>query len=229
TALYAACNGTNSGGSSKNIALTLNASGGTTNFDISGDSWNVNNVGVGTFASLVSTTTLTLGVPLTVPNGGTGYAVSPARTSAGMVTALNPTGYTSSVPQPTAMAGLGATGATITPSTSGTVLFMISGTVANGTGNDGTILQIKYGTGGAPTNGWNPFGIGTFAGCIAEQKVMTSGVGGVTSISFMPFTCIAYVTGLAVGVAVLYDIDIQPQGTGSMSTISGVSVVATEF
>ena len=213
-AISAVSTGVNTGTSSKNIALQLGAANGTLNYDIYGDFWNVDNTG-----------TLTLGTPLTVHNGGTGYAVSPARF--GALITPDPTGYTRTAPQHAAMMGLGST-ATITPATSGNVTFVITGTVVNSTGNQGTTVQMRYGTGTAPANGVTDAGAGTAVGSAEFAESVTSGAGGVTTISYMPFSVTAYVTGLAISTAVWFDVSLTPTANASMSSITSVYVMAIE-
>lgn len=65
--LFVTDNGANTGTNSNNVALFISATGGTFNNDIGGPNWGISDAG-----------RLTLGIPLTVPNGGTGLASATA-------------------------------------------------------------------------------------------------------------------------------------------------------
>ena len=123
-----------------------------------------------------------------------------------------PTGTTS-----TAGVMMGLTGA-ITPAHSGNVLLIVSGTLTNGTTSDGASLQIRYGTGTAPTNGAALTGTAV-GNNIADNNPVTNKI---------PFSVQAVVTGLTVGTAYWVDVGLAAI-TGGTASIATVSVSALEL
>ena len=112
---------------------------------------------------------------------------------------------------------MGLAGA-ITPAHSGNVLLIVSGTLTNGTTSDGASLQIRYGTGAAPTNGAALTGT-TVGNNIADNNPVTSKI---------PFSVQAVVTGLTVGTAYWVDVGLAAV-TGGTASIATVSVSALEL
>src|SRR6266849_2311806 len=102
---------------------------------------------------------------------------------------------------------MGLAGA-ITPAHSGNVLLIV-----NGTTSDGASLQIRYGTGAAPTNGAALTGT-TVGNNIADNNPVTNKI---------PFSVQAVVSGLAVGTAYWVDVGLAAVtgGTASLATVLG--------
>src|SRR6266851_3706818 len=145
-----------------------------------------------------------------------GAAAGPARAS---TTVYGP--HASNATQTNVAAPAGTTSTTglmmglagaITPAHSGNVLLIVSGTLTNGTTSDGASLQIRYGTGTAPT--------GTAVGNnIADNNPVTSKI---------PFSVQAVVTGLTVGTAYWVDVGLAAV-TGGTASLATVSVSALEL
>jgi len=112
---------------------------------------------------------------------------------------------------------MGLAGA-ITPAHSGNVLLIVSGTLTNGTTSDGASLQIRYGTGAAPTNGAALTGTAV-GNNIADNNPVTNKI---------PFSVQAVVTGLTVGTAYWVDVGLAAI-TGGTASIATVSVSALEL
>lgn len=126
------------------------------------------------------------------------------------VTPSNPTGTTSSVG---VMMGLGLTPAVITPSKSGNVLIVASGTAANSSGGtDTTSMQIRYGTGTAPSNGAALTGT-----AVGNKPVYQPATAGANS----GFQCNGVITGLTPGTQYWIDLscNITGGGTGTLQLI----------
>lgn len=114
------------------------------------------------------------------------------------------------------MAGLAGA---ITPATSGRIMITISGDMDNSTSNDGVQVQIRYGTGGAPSSGGNLTGT-TVGGAV--NMVSNS------SSNRIPFTCNAVVTGLTVGTAYWIDLGLAAI-TGGTARIRDISISVIEL
>lgn len=125
---------------------------------------------------------------------------------------LNPAAVSSSVGL---MAGLGPLGATITPSGTGRVLFVVSGYYTKSGGNGQ--LRLRYGTGAAPANGAAI--VGTVVGTLQTM---------ITTQSEVDFSIQAVVTGLTLSTAYWWDIDLLTSNASS-SQASTVSVTAVEM
>lgn len=139
-----------------------------------------------------------------VDRAGGGVTVSPA----------DPTGTTSAT---AVMMGLGST-ATITPARKTVVVFTVMGQMANNTLNDGATVQLRYGTGTAPTNGAAVTG--------------TQGGNSQTSTALVAnersgFCIIARVTGLTLGTAYWFDVAVN-RVTGGTATVTGCTLTAYE-
>lgn len=117
---------------------------------------------------------------------------------------------------------MGLAGA-ITPARSGKVVMMISGTIDNDTLGDGAQVQIRYGTGTAPTNGAAL--TGTTAGGLVKQinaslALLTPGAG--------PFALTAIVIGLTVSTAYWVDISLA-RITGGTARVRDISISLVEL
>jgi len=127
--------------------------------------------------------------------------------------------------------GVGTTGAvmglggSITPLYTGTVLFMISGDITNGTGADGAKVQIYYGTGSASGNGTACASAGTTRNAVGQAVQQTPVVAAATKI---PFHVHAIVTGLTVGTAYWFDACLTAI-TGGTASIGDVTASAAEL
>lgn len=149
--------------------------------------------------------------PITVGLGGTGVAVrgatfqsSPANQSTASATAV--------------MAGLG--GATITPKTSGVIVVSISGVTFNTVNGWNNQIQIRYGTGAAPTNGAAV--TGTAAGALQTHasNVLNAQTG---------FCLHAVITGLTIGVTYWIDVSLASSFGGGTASVAGNSITAFEL
>jgi len=125
----------------------------------------------------------------------------------------DPTGTTS-----TTGVMMGLAGAITTRS--GRVVVIISGTIKNNTANDGAAVQIRYGTGSAPTNAAAL--TGTAVGAL--QRHVDAGV----TNEEVPFSVSAVVTGLTGGTAYWLDVSLAAI-TGGTATITGVNVTAFDI
>lgn len=116
------------------------------------------------------------------------------------------------------MMGLGAAAApcTITPTSTGRVVFTITGDLVNSTTATTITIQMAQSTGTAPAN--NGAAAGTV---ISKAKV----VDGLTTILTSPFSLTGVATGLATGTAVWYDLQLQTSGanTGQPTNVDCVA------
>lgn len=135
-------------------------------------------------------------------------------------------------PDPTAPASTaayamqGLAGA-ITPTNTGTLLIVISGTVISPSGVTaglGIAHQLSYGTGAAPVNGASPTGtqVGTVQSYTNPAAVTAADVN-------IPFSVQALVTGLAPGTPYWIDLAAKSLGTASSMGLSNISLSAVEF
>lgn len=138
-----------------------------------------------------------------------GYLQTPP--AIGQATPANPTGTNSLTG---VMMGLGTT---ITPSKSGTMLIVVSGTIANDTANNGAQVQLRYGTGTAPANGAALTGT-----AIGGAPRHTSNGTGVS-----PFTVNA-VASLVTGTTYWIGLALNAI-TGGIASVSDLSVSAIEL
>lgn len=126
-------------------------------------------------------------------------AVAPARTQS---LPANPTGTASGVQ---VMAGLAGS---FTPATSGNMFLTVQSTIANSTINDGCIVQMRFGTGGAPANGAAATGT-----AIGKQQAATSFAANALNAS----TLVAYQTGLVVSTVYWFDLGFAAVTGGTCS------------
>jgi hypothetical protein len=114
----------------------------------------------------------------------------------------------------------------ITPSRTGNVLIIVSGTVVETTGTAagvGVQYQLSYGTSTAPTS--NAAKTGTQVGTV--QKYLNPAT--VTAVDVaVPFSVQAVVTGLTVGTAYWIDLAAESITTASYVGFSNVSVSVIE-
>jgi len=113
--------------------------------------------------------------------------------------------------------------ASITPVLTGKIMIIISGDMDNNTGDDGAQVQMRTGTGTPPINGAAL--TGTTQGGLVKMSVVTSG-GGASSVTRVPFSLNAIVTGLTLNTAVWIDLGLAAitAGTARVRDIS-ISVV----
>lgn len=130
----------------------------------------------------------------------------------------NPTGTASTVAF--VMMGLGLTPTSITPTTTGRVLITINGDIFNATAiADGAAVQIRYGTGTAPTNGAAVTG----TACGAAVKYIAS-----TTAGKVPFSISCIATGLALATPVWIDAGLEAL-VGGTGAINDVNITANEI
>jgi hypothetical protein len=146
----------------------------------------------------------------------------PSNAAVATATFSNPTSTTST------SAVHAAIGGTITPTVTGRVLIIVTGTIDNATGTtSGSGVQLRYGTGTAPTNGTS-----TTTGCGGGP--CGTAVGGTVQILNLPaagrapFTVVGFVTGLTLNTAYWLDIS-QVSITGGTTQIRAGSLTAIEL
>lgn len=118
------------------------------------------------------------------------------------------------------MNGLGAAAApcSITPTSSGKVVFTVTGDVTNSTILDGAAILLAYGTGAAPANA------GAAAGTLISA---TRGPAVAVAAQKQGFALTASATGLTVNTAYWYDLQIA-NVTGGTASVSNVDCTAFE-
>lgn len=169
--------------------------------------------GFGAWATGSNVSAVNVSGAASLSNGGvlTSNAVTTQSTPA------NPTGTINTSAQ--VMMGLAGS---ITPGASGRVLFMTSGDGFNTAAvGDGFIVQLRYGTGTAPSNG----GAVTGTAVGGAVKGVTAVV---SSAQDIPFALQAMVTTLSVGTTYWYDVGVQAIGGGT-ATIENLSLSAVEM
>lgn len=142
-------------------------------------------------------------------SGGTLSASTPVTAQA---TPTSPTGSNTTAH----MMGLAGS---ITPNKSGKIFVAISGVLNNSTAADGGTVQIRFGTGTAPSNGATATGTAAGAAISYGQNA--------TSQKF-PFCCTAVITGLTLNTAVWLDVTVQAV-TGGTCSITSVGISAFEI
>jgi hypothetical protein len=126
---------------------------------------------------------------------------------------LNPAGTTSSTG---VHAGLGAT---LTPTVTGKVLVIITGTMVNAVANKWPAVAMRYGTGTPPANGAAPAGT-----ALGALDFLT----GNTVNNATPFSLSGVILNAALAVALWFDL-VQSTTAGGTTTLSSVSVLAVEL
>lgn len=112
---------------------------------------------------------------------------------------------------------MGLAGA-ITPQVTGNIRVTICGVISNTTGN-GSKVEIRMGTGGAPSNA------GALTGAVyGSQQAFTS----LTGVLQAPFCLSVIVTGLTVGTAYWIDVDLAAV-TGGTALLTSVAIDAFEL
>jgi hypothetical protein len=111
-----------------------------------------------------------------------------------------------------------AAGGTITPVLSTRAMIMISGQMANSTAGDGATVDVRYGTGTAPSNGSAV--TGTLVGIAQSSTSVSAG-------QKSGFCVCVPITGLTVGTAVWVDLSLMAV-TGGTASITGVTVSVVE-
>lgn len=151
-----------------------------------------------------------------VVHDGTNFQlVRPMRPAADGFTPNNPTGVAGAA----VMMGIGSTCA-ITPLASGQLHISLAGDMGNSSAGLGpNVVQLRYGTGTAPTNGAAVTGtaVGSAITLIATNSASGDRWG---------FACNGQVSGLTVGTA--YWIDISLSSTVGTSTVQNLSMLVRE-
>ncbi len=151
--------------------------------------------------------------PAFVDDAGNAIALSNGEATA-QSSPADPAGSTSTTGVMMGLAG------SITPATTGRILFMITGDVGN-TGNAITVtIQLYQGTGSAPANGAAITG----SAVGGAQKFITA-----AAAQKVPFGVCALVTGLTLGTAYWFDVSLASSSGAQTSTIKDVSVTAFEI
>ena len=114
--------------------------------------------------------------------------------------------------------------ASITPVLTGKIMIIISGDMDNSSGDDGAQVQMRTGTGTPPINGAAL--TGTTQGGLVKMSVVTSGAG--DSVTRVPFSLNAIVTGLTLNTAVWVDISLATIGGGT-ARVRDISISIVEL
>ena len=155
---------------------------------------------------------------LPVANGGSAAAVGKANYQA---QPSNPT-----APNSTASFTMQGLAGTITPTVTGVVLLIITGSMHSTTvtAGDGILIQASYGTGAAPTT--NAALTGTQKGAIIEYANANTVI---VADTFVPFTVTVVITGLTLNVATWLDLAAKSVATASSVGLVNVSISAIEI
>jgi hypothetical protein len=151
-------------------------------------------------------------------NSSTNYDYSWKSFATFQGTVRSPTGATSAV-----MMGLGSAtygSSSITPTTSGKIVFSIAGATSNTTLNSGIKIQLRYGTSTAPTNGAAL--TGTTVGPIVGAQTLPAA-------AIVPFSAQAVITGLSTGTAYWLDCEAGNNATSGTVNLFNVTVSAYEI
>jgi hypothetical protein len=114
---------------------------------------------------------------------------------------------------------MGLAGA-ITPATTGNILIIISGDIASDTSGDGAKVQLRYGTGSAPTNAAALTGT-TCGGLVQDSDASGDG-------AKVPFSVQCIATDLSTGTAYWLDVELAAV-TGGTAAIADISLSAHEL
>jgi len=114
--------------------------------------------------------------------------------------------------------------ASITPVISGKIMIIISGDMDNDTGDNGSQVQIRTGTGSVPTNGISP--TGTAQGGLVKMSAVVSG--GATVVTRVPFSLNAIQTGLVLNTPYWIDLSLAAI-TGGTARVRDVSISIVEL
>lgn len=148
-----------------------------------------------------------------VRQNSAGGALTVAATTTAQATPSNPTGTTNTTGLMMGLAGA------ITPTNSGKVLVIISGTCSNDTILDGGSIQIRMGTGTAPVNG------AALTGTAYGGKPRFSAA---VAAEFLPCAVNAVVPSLTPSTAYWIDLGLAAI-TGGTASIADVSISAVEL
>lgn len=150
---------------------------------------------------------------VTIPNkSGTMAMTSDISSVTAQSTPANPTSTTSATQVMMGLAG------SITPTVSGKILIIISGAINNSSGNVNNTVQIRYGTGSAPSNGDAATGT-----AVGAARISSNANGGTPDA----FTVNAVVTGLTPSTT--YWIDLGAACASGTLSIQTVSISAVEI
>lgn len=150
-------------------------------------------------------------------SSGTTYEIQSSKGVADSTTKATPgTGTTSTT---FVAAGLGAT---VTPTTTGRILVIISVNVLSGTSLDGANIQIMHGTGTAPTHNTAPSGQTNDCISMDVKSSGTTSPGGTGTIS-----CV--ITGLTIGSTYWVDLEYDTDTSAKTATLNNaiVSIIET--
>jgi hypothetical protein len=178
----------------------------------------------GLFAALVFTIALAVSsvaqLPATTGNF-LGYLTSGVPGTGNAVAHGLPATQTGNATATLKMNGLGAAASacTITPKSSGKVVFTITGQLNQTVTADGVTWALAEGTGTAPANAATATGT-----IISAQQTWTALTGNLST----PFATVASVTGLGAGTAVWFDLQIADV-TGGTASVSNVDCTANEL
>lgn len=109
----------------------------------------------------------------------------------------------------------------ITPTCSGVVSINICGGITNTSISGGANIQIRFGTGTAPSNGAAL--IGTAAGVLIHTTQNALGTG------IYPFSIHAIISGLILGTTYWIDISLASKSAGTTSSITDICINANEL
>lgn len=178
----------------------------------------------------ITNTAVTAGIGFDVSTDGTLSIRNRAQNAAGTIlagsyslaaTTALPADQTGNATSTLKMNGLGAAGApcTITPTSTGRVVFMVSGDLTNSVILDGISYKLVFGTGAAPANAAAATGtaISALRGPAAPVAAQKQG-----------FSVQGETTGLALATAVWYDLQVADV-TGGTASISNVTCTAHEI
>lgn len=137
------------------------------------------------------------------------------------LTTAQPVDQTGNATATLLMNGLGsaAAPATITPTSTGRVVFTVTGDLTNSTILDGVTYKLVYGTGSAPANGAAASGTAISA---------TRSVAVAVAAQKQGFSVTGSATGLALATAVWYDLQIA-NVSGGTASVSNITVSANEI
>jgi len=131
----------------------------------------------------------------------------------------NPAGTASTTQVMAGLAALTGGPAAFTPRGTGRVQVQIQGTAANSVATDGSLVQIRYGTGAAPVNGAAATGT-----AVGNPQTVTSA----TASASCTVSVSAVIPALSVGTAYWFDLG-EAAVTGGTATLSNLMVTFTEL
>jgi len=130
---------------------------------------------------------------------------------------------TASTVTTTSLSGvMGGFSSIITPRASGNILIIICGDLTNNSNGRGSKVQIRTGTGTAPTNG------SVLTGTGRGSSIRMNNSGNATTDMIIPFSTNAVVTGLILGTTYWIDLSYASIGGGT-TTLADVSISVIEI